>query len=354
MLEENNKSGFIFVATSKEFFENSHANKLLKEIDSVIVNYSEVELSPMPKRTYEKGSGKKVDLNVGTIFARVPELNNFNYYTNEKIKFLKKEGVISDFDTCSVADRKAVIVPLADWFELNDLNKKNKNVNNALAVDINNFNLQVEEKEHTLGKSLMVKLLQEYGYRIFVIKNSDIEKVKNDKSIIVGLKKAFNELLKNQDFIAEINKYNEENYISDLGLIKKGTGKYDEIFKNELGKKYFSLSGFEIDKLKIYEKDISTKNTYIPHAIKDDYILIAKYLSKGNGKFDKYLNESHVEKMEEIIKTEYPIIHYMYDKFGAQTYNSYDTREYDTNGKEGLTLLKDDLLKLINEALNKK
>jgi hypothetical protein len=363
MLGKHNKSGFIFIAITKELFENTHAEKLLKEIDSVIVNYSEVELSPIPKRTYERDSNaKKTDLNIGVIFARVPGISNYHEYAGEKIKFLKKEGVISNFETCSVEDRKVVIVPLNNYYDLNDLNKKNKNIDVIFNNEENNFTLEInkvinEESTldyHSINKTLMIKLLHDYKYRVFAVKSGDVEKIKNDKSIIVGLKDAFKCLLKNKDFIDSINAYNEENYVSDLNLIKKDSSAYQEVFKDRLGKKYFSLSGIDLDKLKIYDKEISSKVTYFPNQLKKDYILLANNLSKRNNKFDKYLNQSHVEMMEEKIKLKYPIIHYIYEKIGTQTYNSYDTKNYDVSGKEGLDLLKDDLLKLINETLNKK
>jgi len=362
MLKDSNKTGFVFVNVSYDIFKEGSACKMFEESKIKVVDYRIVELAPLEKRergerTSSGGNGVKVDTSVGTVFAR--RTANIDDFFGDKIKYNKKDFTIVEFDNCRILEgEKIVFACLKGWKDLKDLDRTRKNVNDILDEEMNGLTIQIsDDRSKIISKTALVYLLQKFKYKVFFIKKEDLDKLKGEKTAIVGLTKAYKDLLKNESFKDFVKKYNDENSISDLDLVARKDSSYEEFFKNPLGKAYISLSGIDFDKFKVYSEKTDDKGVVvrvsdeIKWGFRDDFKVIAKSLIKADKKFDGYLKEDDIKNAHEIIKKNYPLIHYMYGEIGDTTYNSYKYQPYNNGNTEGISILKQKLLQIINDAL---
>ena len=369
-LTEEGKSGIVFMncgfgLNKKEALKNPFV-KLLKDSGISIVIYTDVEKTKV-QRSYSS-SGVKKDVSLGTIYGRKLNIHT-NYIDASKIKmeYNKKENVMTDWDMREAEEGEAnVLVPINAWSDLRDLDKARIDFNAVLRNESDKTNYvtikPVEDKGENLSLSFektCISLLR-YGYRLVFVKKSELKKVVNDKSAIVGLNKAFTKLLKNKSFIKDVVNSARRSIIEEVKEYQKGSYSYDQLYKNPLKKKFLLLADFNVDNFKTPMADSLDKKTERDRLFRGPAMLeLANKLSKKvKGRdYTNYMTAGKLDvAMSKIAKT-HPLLHYLFEK--CDTNRNWEFSDYDVDSetgetkKDGLDIFREEFENMLNKELKK-
>jgi hypothetical protein len=352
-----NKKIFIFVYDNfllnfdKNAFKNE-LSELLAPINVDVLEYSEVEKTKAPKRTYEyNGERVKQDKNVKTIYLR--EFGTGCIFKNsEKYNVSEKQ--------LSVIPEKLIILPLLDNKDLKDLDKRSTKIRNY----IKEFNLEylknVDSKE-------VLSFVRSLDYRIMIVgSNQEYDKIKNTPHTTV--EKVFKKLLKDPNVVTEFKRQIDEEYISGSGMVKADSEEYSKL-TSTISSMALSLVGFDINNYKIFKKEnkkevqeettaeISiVKNTYSFKNVKNS---IKSHIKKQNSdnKFEGYLSSEIVEEFNQKLKEQYPLFHYAIKEINSSFSYLYDYDIKDDNLnviKKGQEIWREQLLHTLKLEIQNK
>jgi len=369
-LQKEGKSGIVFMncgigLSEKQMLKNPFV-QLLKDSGVDVIMYKDVEKTKV-QRSYS-GSGVKKDVSLGTIYARKLNVSTYNIYTSKlKMEYNKKENVMTDWDMREVEEGEInVLVPVNAWTDLKDLDRTNVRVHDAIRDQSNDINSIIIREESENVSELKVeheracKLLGKYGYRMVFVKRSELLKVKDDKSCIVGLTKAFNKLLKNKNFITDVVNSSRLSTIEEVKAYKKGSYAHDRLYKNPVKKKFLLLADFNVDNFKTpmadsLETDTKRDNLFGGAAMLE---LANKFSKKVKGRdYSKYMTEEKLSEAMEKIAKSHPVLHYLFEK--CDTDRNWEFSEYDIdfeNGvtdKRGIEVFKEEFENMLNKELKK-
>ena len=193
------------------------------------------------------------------------------------------------------------------------------------------------------------------------VKSSDLDNIKNDKTVIVGLHKASKDLVKNKQFIKDLVNNNKKETIVDVNEFAKDSYRYEKWVKDEMNKSYLLLGGLDVTKHKTPMQKIE-----LVDGDRNDRIFRGKALSilaerlskKVKGRdYSKYLTLDMVEAAQEKIAKTNPVLHYLFsetDTTSSYGFSSYDV--YDKDGEEvkrGLDVMKGKVAEIIKSELKK-
>jgi hypothetical protein len=325
------KNIFIFTYDSilLNFEKNSFKNELselLAPINVDVLEYSEIEKTKAPKRTYEYvGERVKQDKNIRTIYFRDFKLGGI-LKCSEKYNVSEKQ--------LSVIPEKLIIIPLLEGEELKNLDKRSVKIKNY----IKEFDIEYLKN---VDSDDVICFILNLGYRIIIVgSNDEYDKIKNTPHTTV--EKFFNKFLKNPNVISEFKKQINEEYITGAGFIKADSDEYSKITSTTY-MTALSLVGFNIDNFKIFKKESVTetqeettkeisivKNVYSFSNVKS---AIKTHLKQqfSIGKFENYLSHEILKSFETKLKEQYPIFHYALEQIN--TYYSI-CRDYDIQDKD--------------------
>lgn len=352
-----NKKIFIFVYDGfllnfdKNAFKNE-LSELLVPINVDVLEYSEVEKTKAPKRTYEyNGERVKQDKNIRTIYLR--EIGAGGIFKNSEKYNVSEKQLSENYE-------KLIILPLLDYYkDLKDLDKKR--------VEIRNYIKEFElEYLKNVNSDEVLSFVKSLGYKIFIVGgNSEYDKIKNTPHTTV--EKVFNKFLKDPNVISEFKKQIDEEYISGAGMVKVDSEAHSKL-TSQISKMALGLVGFDINNYKIFKKEnkkeVQEETTAEISIVKNAYSFrnvknaIKAHIREqvSNNKFSGYLSSEIVQEFEEKLKEQYPIFHYALEEidsyYGCRNYNLIDD-----NGnlvKEGKELWKEQLLHMLKlEVQNK-
>jgi hypothetical protein len=376
MLSEQGKSGIVFM-TGFLNFENrlkGVENKkdfvyLLEEAGIEVIHYKDVEKTKITRGS-SVGGGTKKPTNLGSIFARNVYMNRWaTGLESQKLKmeYDKKDKVITDFDLRGVEEgSKNVIIPIGIYADLKDLDRKKADVFGTIQKqDINKFTIKdTENEEGELEKveyEQTCKLLLNYNYNLIFVKSSDLDNVKNDKTVIVGLHKASKDLMKNKQFIKDLVNNNRKEIIKEVNEFAKDSYRYKKWVKDEMNKSYLLLGGLDVTKHKTPMQEIETVDDSRSRGIfrgRALSILAERLSEKVKGRdYSKYLTADMVEAAQEKIAKTNPVLHYLFsetDTTSNWNFNTYDV--YDKDGgevKSGVDVMKEKVAEMIKSELKK-
>lgn len=376
MLSEQGKSGIVFMTGFLNFDKRLEGveNKkdfvyLLEEAGIEVIHYKDVEKTKVT-RASGGGGGRKKPINLGAIFARNVYANKYGrVFESQKLKmeYDKNDKVITDFDLRGVEEgSKNVIIPIGVYSDLKDLDRKRADVYGAIKKeDINKFTIKDTVNEEgeleEVGYEQTCKLLLNYNYNLIFVKSSDLDNIKNDKTVIVGLHKASKDLVKNKQFIKDLVNNNKKETIVDVNEFAKDSYRYEKWVKDEMNKSYLLLGGLDVTKHKTPMQKIE-----LVDGDRNDRIFRGKALSilaerlskKVKGRdYSKYLTLDMVEAAQEKIAKTNPVLHYLFsetDTSSGYGFSSYDV--YDKDGEEvkrGLNVMKGKVAEIIKSELKK-
>lgn len=358
-IEEKGLNGVIFLFGFEGDLEDNKFINLLKEININVINYEEVEKTKV-QRSSNYVTTKK-DKNLKTIFARKFTVQDYseglNFVSNLKMTFNIEEKQITNFDFNVDEDAKIVLVPLNENTELKDLEKVRFNLNNLTSdSNLNTFEVSKDEEGNSIVISQieLCRILQEYKYKFISVKEKDLELVKKDKNLIIGLKAAFKELLKNKEFVNLLVQQTQREEIKEINYFTKDSSTYNRYFKNDLYKKYLLLNGLDISKFKTPRKDQFTMTDSSHSIFRGRAILelAKKYIKKTKLQdLSGYLKEEIIEQAEKELKVKYPIISYVFNEVNAGY--EWGFRDYNKEGETGLEFMKGEVIKMIDLELSK-
>jgi hypothetical protein len=351
-----NKKIFLFIYDSflinfdKDAFRNE-LSELLAPINVDVLEYSKVEKTKPPKRTYEyNGERVKQDKNIRTIYTREFGVGGI-YKNSEKYNASEKQ--------LSVIPEKLIILPLLDNKDLKDLDKKSTKIRNYVKEFDIEYLKDVDSDE-------VISFVKSLGYRIFIVgSNQEYEKIKNTPHTTV--EKVFKKFLKDPNVISEFKKQIDEQYINGSGMVKVDSEKYSKL-TTPFSLMALGLVGFNINDYKIFKRENKTENkekvTTEISVIKNNYSFrniknaIREHIKKqsNDNKFEGYLSDEILKSFQTKLKEQYPIFHYALEEidsyYGCRSYNLEDD-----NGnliKEGKELWKEQLLHMLKlEVQNK-
>lgn len=358
-VEENCLKGIIFLFGFKGDLEDNKFINLLKEININVINYEEVEKTKVQRSSNYVATKK--DKNLKTIFARKFTVKDYseglNFVSNLKMTFNIEEKQITNFDFNIYEDAKIVLVPLNENIELKDLEKVSFKLNNLTSdSNLNTFEVSKDEEGNSIVISQieLCRMLQEYNYKFISVKEKDLELVKKDKNLIIGLKVAFKELLKNKEFVNLLVKQTQTEEIKEINTFIKDSYTYNKYFNNDIYKKYLLLNGLDIFKFKTPVSGQFGETTNFSSIFKGRAILeLAKqYVDKTNLEdLSGYLKMEIIEKAEQELKVKYPIISFMFNE--VQSGYEWTFRDYNKEGETGVEFMKGEVIKMIDLELSK-
>jgi uncharacterized membrane-anchored protein YhcB (DUF1043 family) len=353
-----NKKVFVFIYDSffinfdKDAFRNE-LSELLRPINVDVLEYSEIEKTKAPKRTYEyNGERVKQDKNIRTIYFR--EFGKGGIYKNSKKYNVSEKQLSENYD-------KLIILPLLDDNNLKELDRRVIEIRNY----IKGFELEyLKDVNYNDVLSFVIHL----GYKIFIVgSNHEYDKIKNTPHTTV--EKVFEDLLKDKNVIDEFKKQIDEEYINGAGMVKVDSEEYSNL-TSQVYETALSLVGFNINNYKIFKKENNTeeqeeitteiaivKNYHTFKSVKNAIKTHIKTQIINDNKFVGYLSQKIVEEFKEKLKEKYPIFHYT-----LQEINSYYGRciDYDIKDKNlntiktGKELWKEQLLHMLKLEIKNK
>ena len=360
-IEEKGLNGIIFLFGFEGDLKDNNFIKLLKEININVINYEEVEKTKVQRSSNYVATKK--DKNLKTIFARKFQAKTYREQIGNVLKlkmtFNVEEKQITDFDFNVDENTKVVLVPLNEHTELKDLDKVSFKLNNFTSDStLNTFEVSKDEE----GNSILIsqfelsRMLQAYKYKFISVKEKDLELVKKDKNIIIGLKAAFEDLLKNEDFVNLLVKQTQMEEIKEINTFTKDSYTYEKYFKNNMYKKYLLLNGLDVFKFKVpvlgqFEETTDFSSIFKGRAILE---LAKQYMDKTNLEdLSGYLKMEIIEKAEQELKVKYPIISFMFNE--VQSNYEWTFRDYNKVGEtgSGLEFMRGELMKMIDLELSK-
>tara|TARA_Y100000389_G_C17464356_1_gene524266 strand:- start:8 stop:2497 length:2490 start_codon:yes stop_codon:yes gene_type:complete len=357
-VEEKELSGFIFLSGEKgELIENDFVN-LLKGINVNIINYEEVEKTKV-QRTSNHDVIKK-DKNLKTIFGRNFIVSHYSkkieYATKLKMTFNIEEKQIVDFDFNVKEDTKIVLVPLSEYVDLKSLDKRSFNLDNLTTdSNLNTFKVSEDEEGNSfiINQDELCRMLQVNNYKFISVKEKDLELVKKDKNLFIGLKAAFEELLKNKEFLKLLVSQTQSEEIKEINIFTKGSYLYEKYFNSDLRKKYLLLNGLDLFSFKIPKsgkiEQVDNYSIFRGRAILE---LAMKYIQKTKIRdLSGYLKEEFIKKAEEELKVKYPLISFLYENIERS--GDYAFSDYKTSEMSGKEFIKNELIKMIDLELSK-
>ena len=358
-VEEKCLKGIIFLFGFKGDLEDNKFINLLKEININVINYEEVEKTKVQRSSNYVATKK--DKNLKTIFARKFTVKDYseglNFVSNLKMTFDIEEKQITNFDFNIDENAKIVLVPLNENTELKDLEKVSFKLNNLTSdSNLNTFEVSKDEEGNSIVISQieLCRMLQEYNYKFISVKEKDLELVKKDKNLIIGLKVAFKELLKNKEFVNLLVKQTQTEEIKEINTFTKNSYTYEKYFNNDMYKKYLLLNGLDIFKFKVpvlgqFEETTDFFSIFKGRAILE---LAKQYVDKTNLEdLSGYLKMEIIEKAEQELKVKYPIISFMFNE--VQGGYEWTFRDYNKEGETGLEFMKGEVIKMIDLELSK-
>jgi len=367
-LNSEGKSGIVFMNFGYHEETTNPFTDLLIESGVEIIKYADVERTKV-QRSYSS-SGAKKSVSLGTIYAR--KLNVHGYYSNVsklKMEYNKKENVMTYWGMREAEEGETnVLVPVNAWTDLKDLDKTKVNINSALRKDsdsdinlvIVNKKVENETKELKLSYEQTCGLLVKYGYRIVFVKDSELLKVKSEKSAIVGLNKAFSKLLKNKNFIKDIVNSARQSVVEEVAVYKKGSYAYDRLYKNPLKKKFLLLAGFNVDDFKTPMSDTLDTNKRENGLFNGSAMLelADRFSKKVKGRdYSKYMTAEKLDEAMEDISSSHPMIHYLFEK--CDTDRNWEFSDYNIENEggdttlEGVSIIREEFEKLLDKELKK-
>lgn len=379
MMENKDKDAVIFLTgislyeTENKKWSNPFTD-MLKEAGVDIIQYSDVERTKVT-RTYSAGGSSKPK-NLGTLYGRyVQATSSYGYrpfnISKLKMEYDKVEKVVTDFDFTNEDNNKVVFIPCGIYAELKDLDKKNYSIESAIQkTNINHYEIMtketqsdgsVEEVPCRPAHNQTIYLLCKYNYRVAMVKGEDLSKFENDKNIIVGLNKAFKDLVKNKQFRKDLVSKNRQEIINDINQFYKGSHYNDKYCKNKFYKDMIMLGGLDISKQKTPVKEVETVNDrsslYAGVCLNELSKKFAKTI-KGRD-YTNYLTMDKIDTAIEKVKTNNPIIHYLYEQVDTTSnwsFSEYD--KYDKTGdiitQKGLEMMRGKVHDMIKVELDKK
>lgn len=345
------KKIFIFVYDNfllnfdKNAFKNE-LSKLLAPINVDVLEYSEIEKTKPPKRTYEYiGERAKQDKNIRTIYAR-------EFGVGGILKKSEKYNV-SEKQLCEIPE-KLIIIPLLENGDLKDLDKRNVKIRHY----IKEFDLEYLKDVYSDDVLSFVKYL---GYKILIVKNyEEYCKIKNTPHTTV--EKVFKDLLKDPNVVDEFKKQIDEEYISGAGMVKVGSEEYSKLTTKfstmALGLVGFNINDYKIFKIKEKPKKLKEeeetrevsiiKNSYSFRSVKN---AIREHIKKqsNDNKFVGFLSQEILKEFQEKLKKQYPIFHYALQEIDSYYGCSIEYDFVDENGNviKGKYLWKEQLLHML-------
>ena len=358
-IEEKGLNGIMFLFGFEGDLKDNNFIKLLKEININIINYEQVEKTKVIRNSNYVTSKK--DKNLKTIFARKFQAKKYGDRIDSVLKlkmtFNVEEKQIIDFDFNVDEEAKIVLVPLNEYTDLKELDKVSFQLNNITSDSkINTFEVSKDEEGNSIVISQieLCRMLQTYKYKFISVKEKDLELVKKDKNLIIGLKAAFQELLKNKEFVNLIVQETQREEIREINYFTKDSSAYNRYFKNDLYKKYLLLNGLDISKFKTPRKDQFTMSDS-SHSIFGGRAILElakKYIKKTKLKdLSGYLKEEIIEQAEKELKVKYPIISYVFNEVNGGY--EWGFRDYNKEGQSGLEFMRGELMKMIDLELSK-
>jgi hypothetical protein len=351
-----NKKIFVFIYDSflLNFDKNAFRNELselLAPINVDVLEYSEVEKTKAPKRTYEyNGERVKQDKNVKTIYLR--EIGTGGIFKNsEKYNVSEKQ--------LSVIPEKLIILPLLDYKDLKDLDKRSTKIRNYVKGFDIEYLKDVDSEE-------VLSFVRSLGYRIMIVgSNQEYDKIKNTPHTTV--EKVFKKFLKEPNVVTEFKRQIDEEYISGSGMVKADSEAYSKL-TNTISLMALSLVGFNVNDYKIFKKENKKevqeettaetailKNTYLFRNVKN---AIKAHIREqiSDNKFAGYLSSEIVQEFEEKLKEQYPIFHYALEEINSYYgIRNYDIQDDNLNTiKTGKELWTEQLLHMLKLELQNK
>lgn len=379
MMENKDKDAVIFLTgislyeTENKKWSNPFTD-MLKEAGVDVIQYSDVERTKVT-RTYRAGGSSKPK-NIGTLYGRYLQgTSSYGYkpfsISKLRMEYDKVEKVVTDFDFTNEDNNKVVFIPCGIYAELKDLDKKNYSIESAIQkTNINHYEVMtketqsdgsVEEVTCRPAYNQAIYLLCKYNYRVAMVKGEDLSKFENDKNIIVGLNKAFKDLVKNKQFRKDLVSKNRQEIINNVNQFYKGSHYNDKYCKNNFYKDMIMLGGLDISKQKTPVKEVETVNDrsslYAGVCLNELSKKFAKTI-KGRD-YTNYLTMDKIDASLEKVKTSHPLIHYLYEQ--VDTTSNWSFSEYDKYDKtgdnvthKGIDILRDEVHNMIRVELDKK
>lgn len=379
MMENKDKDAVVFL-TGISFYEtegkkwSNPFTDMLKEAGVNVIQYADVERTKV-ERTYS-GGGSTKPKNLGTLYGRyIQGTSSFGYrpfsISKLKMEYDKVENVITDFDFTNEDNNKVVFIPCGIYAELKDLDKKNYSVESAIQkTNINHYEVMtqetqsdgsVEEVSCRPSYNQAIYLLCKYNYKVAMVKGEDLHKFENDKSIIVGLNKAFKDLTKNKEFRKDLVSKNRQEIINDVNQFYKGSHYHDKYCKSQFYKDVIMLGGLDISKQKTPVNEVTTmkdrSNLYAGACLNE---LSKKFSKTIKGRdYTNYLTMDKIDSAIEKVKTNHPLIHYLYEQVDTTSnwsFSEYD--KYDKTGdnviQKGLEMMRGKVHNMVKVELDKK
>ena len=379
MMENKDKDAVIFLTgislyeTENKKWSNPFTD-MLKEAGVDVIEYSDVERTKVT-RTYS-GGGSTKPKNLGTLYGRYLQgTSSYGYkpfsISKLRMEYDKVEKVVTDFDFTNEDNNKVVFIPCGIYAELKDLDKKNYSIESAIQkTNINHYEIMTQEtqsdgsvEEVTCRPAYIqaIYLLCKYNYKVVMVKGEDLSKFENDKNIIVGLNKAFKDLVKNKQFRKDLVSKNRQEIINDVNQFYKGSHYNDKYCKNNFYKDMIMLGGLDISKQKTPVKEVETVNDrsglYAGVCLNELSKKFAKTI-KGRD-YTKYLTMDKIDASLEKVKTSHPLLHYLYEQ--VDTTSNWSFSDYDKHDKtgentthKGIDVIRDEVHNMIKLELDKK
>ena len=375
MIENKGKDAVIFL-TGISFYETENKKwsnpftDMLKEAGVNVIQYADVERTKVT-RTYS-GGGSAKPKNLGTLYGRyIQGTSSYGYrpfnISKLKMEYDKVEKVVTDFDFTNEDNNKVVFIPCGIYAELKDLDKQRYCVESAIKkTNINHYEVTLKEEGLESETKVVcyiraIYLLCKYNYRVAMVKGEDLSKFENDKSIIVGLNKAFSDLTKNKQFRKDLVSKNRQEIINDVNQFHKGSHYNDKYCKSQFYKDMIMLGGLDISKQKTPVKKVETVNDrsslYASTCLNELSKKFAKTI-KGRD-YTNYLTMEKIDASIEKVKTSHPLIHYLYEQVDTTSnwsFSEYD--KYDKTGNEvtekGLEMMRRKVHNMVKVELDKK
>lgn len=363
-LENKDLKSIIFIMTNSLFNEQENEMiNLLKELDVEILRYENVEKTKA-QRNYTSsysGSSVKRDKNIGTIYSRklgrISNYHNSSFNTSKlKIEYNKSENTVNDFNFRIEEGDKIVILPISERLDIKFLDKSRVNVHGIFS-EKNNYNCYKFKDSSgggcVINEEKICRLLLEYNYKIIIVKEEDLSKVKNEKNVFFGLTKAMSDLIKNEDFLEKLVLNTRVSTLSEVAGFEKNSYNYKKYYLKELERLTLLLGGLNVC-------DFETPEENEIKTIKSNLLFEGEALNELAKKFSKqikqkdysnYMTIDKVQKALDNVKVNYPFIFYIYNEVEG----GYEWRfnQYDTNSKLGIKIFEEELVEMIKLKLKK-
>ena len=354
-LRQENKSILFVGCNDYDSKEMKKGLKLLKEAGIKVTKYSDV-IETKIKRNYTTSKNKtKQEKDIRTLYAR--ELGLYSGWNKESFKY----NIVTNEISCVEGEfDKTIFLNVKGYRELKDLDLVKINYNSV-------FDGELSEEYEDVKLQHLLSFLKTLDYRIIAIKNNNIinKNLKSSRNINNAIK----DLLKEKEIRQYLRAKIKEDYFNSLTSLNVDSSDYKK-YNTKMGKAYLKLANFNLNNYKVVDKN-KVKNYSIkdnPSLKENKYVKIADENFHNRNtltslakiikdefkmkKFDGYLTAEILEQQEEAISETHPAIHYLWSEVDTSyswSFSDYDKKDNDR--KNGLEIMKKDLLKLILQTL---